>query len=180
MKFTLWIIFVLGYTSISYAQSTDTLQPVVHFNIFEELNQNCPQNGYVNINGVPEINELVNLHTALNKANKHITGYRIQIFSGSSYDHSIEELQLFKENFEKEFPEIPAYLNYFDPDFKIRVGNFKNRLDCIPALKKIRRKYPSCYPVKTEIPISDLDRLSQKNNRPEEISTEKTSEIQEE
>lgn len=161
MKWTIWIILTigLGYSSIIYAQPADTVQAVVHKSIFDELNENG--NGYVNIKGNPEINELVKLHTVINKDHKHITGYRIQIFSGSSYDHSIEELQLLKENFEKDFPDIPAYLNYFDPDFKIRAGNFRNRLDCIPALKKIRRKYPSSYPVKTEIPISDLDKLSQ-------------------
>ena len=166
MKSRLWITLILTYTSVAFAQQTDEVIPPVRLNIFEELDQNSMHNGYVTIKGSPEINELIHLHTAINKNNKHISGFRIQIFSGSSYDHPIEELQLFKENFEKDFPDIPAYLNYFDPDFKIRVGNFRNRLDCIPTLKKIRRKYPSCYAVKTDIPISDLDKLSQKNTLP--------------
>ncbi len=163
MRTIFWITLILTYASVSFAQQPDTVMPPVQLSIFEELSQNCTLNGYVNIKGAPEINELVQLHTAVNKNHKHISGFRIQIFSGSSYDHPIEDLQLFKENFEKDFPDIPAYLNYIDPDFKIRVGNFRNRLDCIPTLKKIRRRYPSCYAVKTDIPISDLDKLSQKN-----------------
>ena len=166
MKSFLWITLILIYTSVAFAQQTDTIIPAIQLNIFEELEQNNTHNGYVILKSVSEINKLVHLHTAINKKHKHISGFRIQIFSGSSYDHPIEELQLFKEDFEKDFPDIPAYLNYFDPDFKIRVGNFRNRLDCIPTLKKIRRKYPSCYAVKTDIPISDLDKLSQKNTLP--------------
>lgn len=163
MKIILGITLILIYASVSSAQETDTVVPPVRISIFEELGQKCTLNGSVTIKGAPEINALVELHTAINRNQQHISGFRIQIFSGSSYDHPIEELQLFKENFEKDFPDIPAYLNYIDPDFKIRVGNFRNRLDCIPTLKKIRRKYPSCYAVKTEIPISDLDRQSQQD-----------------
>lgn len=164
MKSFLWITLILIYASGTSAQQADTMIPPVRHSIFDELGKNSTYNGYVNIKGEPGINALVQLHTTINKNHQYISGFRIQIFSGSSYDHPIEELQLFKENFEKDFPDVPAYLNYIDPDFKIRVGNFRNRLDCIPTLKKIRRKYPSCYAVKTEIPISDLDKLSQKNN----------------
>lgn len=167
MKTILGITLMLMYASVSFAQETDTVIPPVRISIFEELGQNCTRNGYVNLKGAPEINALVQLHTAINKDQQYISGFRIQIFSGSSYDHPIEDLQLFKENFEKDFPDIPAYLNYIDPDFKIRVGNFRNRLDCIPTLKKIRRRYPSCYAVKTEIPISDLDKLSSVRNKEE-------------
>lgn len=166
--FTALIIFLSGSFGILRAQSADSISPfpvVIHLNIFEELSSGT--NGYVHIKGDADIQNLVELHTAINREHKTITGYRIQIFSGSSYDHPIAELQTFKENFEQTFPDIPAYLNYFDPDFKIRVGNFRNRLDCIPTLKKIRRKYPSCYPVKTDIPVSDLDKLAQQKNTPE-------------
>ncbi|WP_251622761.1 hypothetical protein [Odoribacter lunatus] len=168
MRLILVLILTLSCLHIVNAQEADTTVYFQHLNIFEELNQNCPQNGSVKIKGIPAINELINLRTTINKETGYVVGYRIQIFSGSSYDHSIEKLQVLKENFEDAFPGIPAYLNYFDPDFKIRVGNFRNRLDCIPVLKRIRRKYPSCYPVKTEIPLNDLDRLTQKSRSEEE------------
>lgn len=165
MKIIFCFTLFLVYTFAVSAQQTDTIISPVSLSIFEELEQNRMHNGYVNIKSAQEITDLINLHAAINKEHNRITGFRIQIFSGSSYDHSIEKLQTIKENFEKDFPDIPAYLNYFDPDFKIRVGNFRNRLECIPLLKKIRRKYPSCYPVKTEIPLNDLNKLSQKNNQ---------------
>lgn len=166
----LMIIFLFFYAGMLHAQDlTDSVQKP---DIFEELQSDEDGNGYVSLRCTPEIHKLIRLHTSINEKQKSVTGYRIQIFSGSSYDHSIETLQNLKAGFEATFPDIPAYLNYFDPDFKIRVGNFKNRLDCIPALRKIRRHYPSCYPVKTEIPLSDLDKLSQPDPVPTEEATE--------
>lgn len=156
--------------TLSVLLPADTLSTAPKPDIFEALRQEDPAGGHVNIIGKPGINELIELHTAINKDNTYTTVYRIQIFSGNSYDHSIEELQAMKENFEIAFPDIPAYLKYFEPDFKIRVGNFRNRLDCIPALKKIRKTYPSCYPVKTKIPLSDLEKPAQIDNQiPENI-----------
>ena len=58
-----------------------------------------------------------------------------QILSRSSYDTNIDSLKNYTKRFEEEFPDIPAYLQYTDPDFKIRVGNFRTRIEAIPALK---------------------------------------------
>ncbi len=137
---------------------TDTLlpPPVVEYNLLEDLSEIDDNGGKVSIHCDSNVTALIGLHVLLNKKQKTFTGYRVQIFSGSSFDYPVSRLQEMKEEFEKQFPDIPAYLNYFDPDFKIRVGNFRTRLECIPVLKKVRRYYPSSYPVKTEIPISDL------------------------
>ncbi len=157
-KFIL-LSFLLFYGLYGQAQYNDTLS--AKYSIFEILQQTDAYNGYVNIKGDPAIQELVDFHLSINKKQKNIVGYRIQIFSGSSYDYTITRLQTMKEEFSREFPDIPVYLNYYDPDFKIRAGNFRNRLDCIPTLKRIRKKYPSSYPVKTNIPFNDLLKAAQ-------------------
>ena len=46
-----------------------------------------------------------------------------------------------------------------DDDFKIRVGNYRNRLECIPDLHRIRKIYPASYAVKTEISLDELKRI---------------------
>ena len=71
----------------------------------------------------------------------------------------LEKLKEYRDNFETEFQDIPAYLQYFNPDFKIRAGNYHSRLESIPALHRIRKKYPSSYPVKTEITLEELKRI---------------------
>lgn len=155
------VILFLFFTGMAKATVTDTIVEIPVYDILEELNRPHDNGGNVSIQSDVAIDSLVRLHILLNQKHKTFPGYRIQIFSGSSYDYPVDRLQEMKEGFEKDYPDIPAYLNYFDPDFKIRVGNFRNRLECIPALKKIRRRYPSSYPVKTEIPLSDLLKSSQ-------------------
>lgn len=172
-------IFILFLFSGSLAaqivepETTDTLQVEILPDIFEKLALVEDNGGKVEIKENAPVNELTRIHIQQNRQQKTAAGYRIQIFSGSSYDYTVEWLQQMKTDFETEFPDIPVYLNYFDPDFKIRAGNFRSRLECIPVLKRIRSKYPACYPVKTDIPIQDLKKLSQPQ-------TEETEELEEE
>lgn len=151
------IILFLFLPGILYASSPDSLSSENVYSIFQELKHNAPGEGHVHIKGDSAINGLINFHVSLNQKQRTFTGYRIQIFSGNSSDYNIGQLQGMKSSFEQEFTGTPAYLKYYDPDFKIRVGNFRTRLDCIPALYKIRKKYPSSYPVKTEITWNELN-----------------------
>lgn len=154
------------------AEITDTLQVEMLPDIFEKLAVIEENGGRIDIKENAPVNDLVRIHIQQNREQKTVPGYRIQIFSGSSYDYTVERLQQMKTDFETEFPDIPVYLNYFDPDFKIRAGNFRSRLECIPVLKRIRARYPACYPVKTDIPVQDLKKLSQSQ-------TEETEEMEE-
>jgi hypothetical protein len=83
-------------------------------------------------------------------------GFRIQIYSESSIDSSLAEAEAYKSAFENRYPELKVYLNYFDPDFKIRVGNFRNKIECEGILHKIKHYYPNCYTVRTLISFKEL------------------------
>ncbi|MDL2283414.1 hypothetical protein LJB94_02750 [Odoribacter sp. OttesenSCG-928-G04] len=159
-RFTVLTLLILLASNICFAQETDSIQPEVQYNIYEDLLLSDAGQGVIYLNEGLYIRELVNLHVKQNKEQKSVNGFRIQIFSGSSYDYSIERMTEIIDQFKEYFPEIPVYLNYYDPDFKIRVGNFRNRLECIPTLKMMRKKYPACYPVKTDIPFQDILDLS--------------------
>ena len=151
------LLFVAGY---SWGQH-DSIPPVQkEMDIIHELSQPDPENGaVVYVTGDPRIEQLLKMNRTNNKKGYSYQGYRIQILSTSSYNSNIDSLKKYTENFEKLFPGIPAYLQYFDPDFKIRVGNFHSRLETIPTLKRIRKKYPNSYPVKTEIFLKELNRV---------------------
>lgn len=151
----LTVVFIALCSSL-YASTPDSLS-IPTLNIFQELQTPGAQGAVVRIYSAPEITNEINTYTKLNLKKRSFTGYRIQIYSGNSSDSNIGTLQTMKKNFEEEFSDMPAYLQYFDPDFKIRVGNFRSRLDCIPALYRIRKKYPASYPVKTEITWNELN-----------------------
>ena len=106
------------------------------------------------------------LNLSVNRKEQAFQGYRIQILSVSSYNTNIDTLKSYTQRFEEEFPDIRAYLQYTDPDFKIRVGNFRTRIETIPALKRIRKKYAGAYPVKTVIYLKELDPVVEQDTIP--------------
>ena len=151
MKLTL-VILSLFITSLAWAQ-TDSIPPVKkEIDFVKRLSEaDSITGGKVIIHADPKIEQLLKLNISVNRKEQLFQGYRIQILSRSSYGTNIDTLKNYTKRFEEEFPDIPAYLQYTDPDFKIRVGNFRTRIEAIPALKRIRKKYSGAYPVKTTI-----------------------------
>lgn len=142
-----------------FANTPDTLAVAPRYDIITELNQHGNNDGAVRLHSSSSINNLLKWHIHTNEKKKTFSGYRIQIYSANSYGCDINQLKDMRNKFEEIFQDIPAYLKYFDPDFKIRVGNYHSRLESIPALYRIRKLYPSSYPVKTDISIEDLKRI---------------------
>lgn len=168
-KYIIFILFLFPVHLFSQEQESDTLgiteEP--HYDIIQELRTNDNNGGQVLLTNDKSIDNLLQWHIHLNEKKKTFTGYRIQIYSVSSYGCNIENLKEMRNKFEETFPDIPAYLKYFDPDFKIRVGNYRNRLECIPDLHRIRKVYPASYAVKTEISLDELKRIPMQDLIPE-------------
>ncbi len=130
---------------------------LVFYNLFDKLALEAESGGKISFNSDPRIMQLLELHRKKSFSQKGFEGFRIQIYSESSIDATIKTAENYKADFEKEFPDTRVYLKYFNPDFKIRVGNFRSKPECMSLLKKIKSKYPNCYPVKTFIYYSELE-----------------------
>jgi hypothetical protein len=85
-----------------------------------------------------------------NADNKAIEGYRIQIFFDSG-PNSSDRAKQEKEEFMSEFPEIPAYVSWKAPNYRVRVGDFRTRLEAEKALQIIAADYPNAWVIKDEI-----------------------------
>lgn len=82
--------------------------------------------------------------------NTPILGYRILYFSQSGNNSSKITLEE-KEKFEQLYPNIPSYLSYQAPNYKLKAGNFKTRLEANKTLRYIQREYPHAFIVKEPI-----------------------------
>ncbi len=161
------VVLILFLANQTWAQ-TDSIPPVKpEVNFLEKLSQpDSITGGKIILHGDPKIEQLLKLNLSINKKERAFQGYRIQILSTSSYNVNIDTLKSYTQKFEEEFPDIRAYLQYTDPDFKIRVGNFRTRVEAIPALKRIRKKYAGAYPVKTIIYLNELDPVQKQDTIP--------------
>ena len=131
----------------------------IKYDIFKDLFTKSDSTGTVSITMPEKLNSIIELYKIKNSQEKRFIGYRIQIHSVSTYGSDIKQLQQLRDSFEVYFQTIPAYLKYINPDFKIRVGNYHSRLECIPDLTKIQEKFPSSYPVREYIEFDELKRI---------------------
>jgi len=111
--------------------------------------------GQISIHQDFRVRELLKRDKEINSSNPGFTGYRIQIFSGRSFEK--EKAFALKAEFEELFPDVRAFVKYQAPDFRVMVGNFRTKLESIYLYQFIKGKYPHCYPVRTRILFSDLE-----------------------
>jgi hypothetical protein len=78
-------------------------------------------------------------------------GYRVQIFLGDR--KTAEET---KRTFLQKYPDVPVYLSYLAPNFRLRVGDLRTRLDAERTLSELRADYPGSYIVPDEIGMPKL------------------------
>lgn len=104
------------------------------------------QIAYVKTHGDERIKELMTLFKKVNNENEEIEGYRIQIYSGN------REMALKQaENFKKRFRGIVVYTNYEQPNFKTKVGAYRNELYARKALQEIKKRFPGAFVFKEKI-----------------------------
>ena len=79
-----------------------------------------------------------------------VDGYRIQIAAYSGVN-SRSQAEAAKNSFNGMFPYIKANIIYTEPYFKVRVGNYRTRLQAYKDLESIKLSYPGAYIVPDKI-----------------------------
>ena len=97
------------------------------------------------------VHVLANRHIAISQAKRTMPGYRVQIYFGSDRTKANEV----KTDFLQLFPNEGAYLVYQQPNFKIRVGDYKTRLEAMKFLKEVQSLYSAAFIVKDEVKLPE-------------------------
>lgn len=109
--------------------------------------------GKVEIIQSNEIDKLLLKHLQINSENESIDGYRIQIHFGGER----EKAKTIKTKFLQQFPDVAAYELYQQPNFKVRVGDFRTRLEAQKFMSEINTYFPSAFIVADEIHLPKLE-----------------------
>ncbi len=107
------------------------------------------QKGNVVIIENPQIATLVAKHQYLNEKQK-IVGWRVQIFFDSG-NNSKSRAFTKKGEFMTKYPDMPVYLMFQSPYYKVRVGDFRTRIDAEGFKQKIMGEFTDAFVVKDEI-----------------------------
>jgi len=86
------------------------------------------------------------------KSSFTVQGYRIQIYSDNKKQPARDE----KAKFLSLFSNVKAHEIYQQPYFKIRVGDFRTKLEAYKFQKEIVSNFPNSFIVKDEIEVEQL------------------------
>lgn len=131
---------------------------LIAFVIIIPLNAQDEDN--ITINESEDINKLLNKHIAFNKAKGGIDGYRIQIFFDAG-NRSKSRAYAIKSNFILKYPNTRAYISYEAPNYKVRIGNFRTKLDAEHFRHKILEDYPASFTIPCQIDYPRLDKYEE-------------------
>jgi len=149
-------MLVVSATSIAQKDSSRKANPQVKANpeveaLLEKAwgtQETRPKKGKLKIEADPRLDKLIEGY----QAQKITLGFKVQIYSGRSRTEAIKE----KSNFHGKYGESAmAYLIYQPPNFKIRVGNYRDRLKATQALELYKIDFPSAFLVKDEIELEE-------------------------
>ena len=110
------------------------------------------ENGSITSINEKGIDALVSKYENTLKARNGVDGWRVQII----FKTKKKELTQLKIAFIKLYPEIPIYLGYESPYYRIRVGNCRTKLEAIKIKSLISKNFPGAYPVPEIIDFSKL------------------------
>lgn len=92
-----------------------------------------------------KINDVLTQKIEYNKSNRKAKGYKIQLYNGNE-----TKAYRIKGNFEVAYG-IVAALSYESPEWKVRVGNYKTRLEADRALLIFKEKFAGAIVLETTI-----------------------------
>ena len=114
------------------------------------------EKGHVLIIQDNRVDLLVSKHIQINQNRKGIDGYRIQIFFDSG-NNSKTKAQSIYEGFKAKYPEVKAYLSFKSPNYKVRVGDYRTRLDAQRFLNDIIIEYPNAWIIADLINLPNVE-----------------------
>ncbi len=87
--------------------------------------------------------------TQVNRAapEKKIPGFRVQLYQGSSRARAKEIRDLMVQS----YPKLGVYMGYRQPDFRVRVGDFRDKGEATAYLNMMKSDFPSAFVVPDKV-----------------------------
>ena len=100
--------------------------------------------GTLNVNQDSRIAMLLQKQKQVHALDSTFSGYRIHIFMEIG-NEALANAEKVKKQFEEAFPDIPIYLSYSEPYFRLRAGDFRNRVEAEQCLHRIKPQFREAF-----------------------------------
>jgi hypothetical protein len=118
--------------------------------------------GSVRISQDPRVDTLIAISRNYS-ANQKTEGFRIQIFMESG-NEAVNSANAVIAEFSESFPDLPAYLSFGQPYYRVRVGDFRTRLEAEGQLRFIVRQFGQAFIIKDLIEPPQLPAFPSNTN----------------
>ncbi len=89
------------------------------------------------------------------RTSEKMDGFRIQLCMESGND-AVRRANEIIAQFEEDFPNIPTYLSFGQPYYRVRVGNFRSRIEAEGQLRFIKNQFNQAFITKDQIELPNL------------------------
>lgn len=96
--------------------------------------------GSLNLRQDSRIDRLMQKQREVYAANSTMNGFRVQIFMEIG-NEAVDHANVVKKEFEEQYPELTIYLSYEQPYYRLRVGDFRNRVEAEKYLRILKPQY---------------------------------------
>lgn len=142
-------VFIL-FQSVVFAQ--DHL-----YHKYQSESNNLPHGeGRVSIHQDARVDIILQRHIEYNRHLEGKDGYRIHIFFDAG-NQSLSRANQAAQRYQMLFPTDTAYVSFSEPYYRVRVGDFRTRLDAEGYLQKIIKDYPNAFVIKDKINFPKID-----------------------
>jgi hypothetical protein len=96
-----------------------------------------------------QINQLMDSIAENNRNIEYAEGFRISIYTGNNREIAMR----FKDLIYRLYPQFRIYFTYKLPTFKLKIGNYFNKLDAQRDIKKLKADFPDALIVQDAIDV---------------------------
>jgi len=111
------------------------------------------QEGHITVVEDSSIQQVLSMYQTFAKEKRQINGYRIQLAANSSRQALID----MKAKFIQQYPDVGAYLEYSAPQFKLRVGDFRDRSEAEAFVTEVRKFFSYAFIVPDKILVEGVE-----------------------
>jgi len=109
------------------------------------LSASCmAQSGSLSLKQDPRIDSLIKKQRQIYDNDSTIDGFRVQIFMETGND-AVRHADSIKELFARKYPDVPVYLIFGQPYYRLRVGDFRTRLEAENQYQQIKKEYADSF-----------------------------------
>ena len=154
------ILFMVVHAG--YAQSRATIAPVspVDHTLLVDKSDSLKSESdplqkewdHLTIISDSRINKLIEIQKEESSRKGTIDGYRVQIYQGTKKDYAYQ----LKSSFLAKYPDYKVYVLFQTPDFRVRIGDFRNRSEAIKLKYLIEKDFPNPFIVEDNINFPEL------------------------